>query len=105
MDSGKTTLLHPEGPANPVETFGAGLNAWHTVAVGLPLRLAAETMRFTGRRLQAQADHFAGLARCGTLKDAGELQTAFVTKSVSDYRAEATTLTQNVHEAAFPKAA
>ncbi|MHB2210831.1 phasin family protein [Methylobacterium sp. CM6257] len=105
MDSGPTTLPHPEGPTNPAEAFGVGLNAWHSLAIGLPLRIAAETIRFTGRRLQAQADHLAALARCGSLKDAVELQTTFLTESVSDYRAEATTLSQDVNAAAFPRAA
>ncbi|MGH1570399.1 phasin family protein [Methylobacterium sp. P31] len=105
MDSGHTTLAHPEGPTNPAEAFGVGLNAWQAIAVGLPLRIAAETIRFTGHRLQAQADHLAALARCSSLKDAVELQTTFLTKSVSDYRAEATTLSQDVNAAAFPRAA
>jgi hypothetical protein len=105
MASGPTTLPHTEGTVNPIETVAAGLNAWQSFAFGLPLRLAAETMRFTGQRLQAQANHFAALARCGSLKDAVELQTTFLAKSVSDYRTEATTLSQNVNEAAFPRAA
>jgi hypothetical protein len=103
MHSGHT--IHPHAPAETAETIGAGLNAWRTLAIDLPLRLAAETMRFTGRRLQAQADHLAALARCGSLKDAVELQTTFATKGLSDYRMEATTLSQDVTRAAFPKAA
>ncbi|MET0367667.1 MAG: phasin family protein [Methylobacterium sp.] len=105
MNSGQTTHPHAQSSIDPVETFGKGLNAWHTVIFGLPLRLAAETVRFTGRRLQAQADHLAALAQCGSLKDAVSLQTAFVTKGVSDYRDEAATLSQNVTETTFPRAA
>lgn len=102
MYSGHTTHPHTRVP---IDTMGAGLDAWHTITVGLPLRLAAETVRFTGRRLQAQADHLAALARCGSLKEAAALQTAFVTKGVSDYRDETATLSQNVTEMTFPRAA
>lgn len=55
---------------------------------------------FTGCRLQAQADHLAALTRCGSLKDAFELQTAFLTRSMADYQAEARTLSHEVVEAA-----
>ncbi len=91
--------------ADPAAAFGAGLTAWHGIAVDLPLRLAAETIRFASRRLQAQAEHLTALARCGSLKDAVALQTTFMTTSVSDYGKEATTLSHDVTEAAFAKAA
>lgn len=100
-------MAHPQAPVStdPVEIIKAGLNALHTITVGLPLRLAAETARFTGRRLQAQADHLAALARCGSLKDAVAIQTAFVTKGMSEYRDEAATLSQSVTETTFPRVA
>lgn len=105
--------MHPEHAthiqtptaADPAELIKTGIGTWRAFAVDLPLRIAAETMRFTGHRLQAQADHLAALAGCGSLKDAVELQTAFLTKGVADYKTEATTLSHDVTEAAFAKAA
>lgn len=105
MRSGHTPHLHDHDPKDVAVAMGAGLATWRTFAVDLPLRLAAETMRFTGRRLQAQADHLVELARCGSLNEAVELQTAFVTKGLTDYRQEATTLSRDVTESAFAKAA
>src|SRR4051794_38387794 len=105
MHSGHTPHPHAHVPGDPTVALGAGLTTWRTLAVDLPLRLAAETMRFTGRRLQAQADHLAGLVRCGSLNEAVELQTAFVTKGLTDYQKEATTLSHDVTETAFAKAA
>jgi hypothetical protein len=85
--------------------LAASLTVWHALVIDLPLRLAAEAMRFTGRRLQAQAEHLTALARCGSLEDAVTLQTTFVTKGVSDYRSEASSLSHEVAQTAFAKAA
>ncbi|MDP4003327.1 phasin family protein [Methylobacterium sp. NEAU K] len=105
MQSKHTAYSDAQISTDPAEAVGAGLNAWQTVAFGLPMRLAAETLRFTGRRLQAQADHLAALARCGSIQKAVELQTTFVADGVSDYREEATTLSRDMTRSAFPKAA
>ncbi len=105
MKAKHPTQIHIDAPSGAAETLGAGLTTWHAFAVELPLRLTAETMRFASRRLQAQAEHLSALTRCGSLMDLVELQTAFVTKGVSDYRHEATTLSHDVQEKAFAKAA
>lgn len=94
-----------QAPSSAAETLGIGLTTWHAFTVDLPLRLTAETMRFASRRLQAQAEHLAALTRCGSLMDLVELQTTFVTQGVSDYRDEATTLSHDLQETAFAKAA
>lgn len=105
MRSGHTPHLHAHDPKDAAEAMGAGLAAWRTLAVDVPLRLAAETMCFAGRRLQAQADHLVGLARCGSLQEVVALQAAFVTRGLTDDRQEATTLSHDVTETAFAKAA
>ncbi|MGU3340713.1 phasin family protein [Methylobacterium mesophilicum] len=105
MHHGRTHHQDAQVPVGPSESLAAGLATWRALAVDLPLRLAAETMRFTGRRIQARADHLAALAACGSFKDAVALQAAFLTTGVSDYQQEATTLSQDVTETAFAKAA
>lgn len=104
MHSERRTHIQASAPADPTETIKTGIGIWRAIAVDLPLRLAAETLRFTGHRLQAQADHLAALAESGSLKDAVELQAAFLTKGVADYQ-EATTLSHDVTKMAFAKAA
>lgn len=101
---------HPtHGPAptlaEPTDAFATGLGTWRMLTIDLPLRVAAETMRFTGRRFQAQADHYAALAKCGTLQGALALNAEFLTKGVSDYQKEATSLSQDVTESTFAKVA
>lgn len=95
----------PEFPTDSTAPLAAGLTVWYAPTIDLPLRLAAEAMRFAGQRLQAQAEHLTALARCGSLKDAVTLQTSFVTKGGSDYRSEASALSRDVAEATFAKAA
>jgi hypothetical protein len=73
----------------------AGLETWRAVAFGLPLRPTPEMMRFASRRLEAQAEHLSALGRCGSVKDAVNLQSAFLSQAVSDW-VEATTLSQDV---------
>ena len=92
-------------PPPPADARKAGIGFWRAFAIDMPLRIAAETMRFTSRRLQARADHVAALAGCGSLKDAFELQATFVTESLAAYQAEATTLSHEVTRAASLKAA
>ncbi|MBX9933505.1 MAG: phasin family protein [Methylobacterium sp.] len=96
---------HAQFSGSPAELCAAGLNAWHTVMLDFPLRLAAETMRFTSRRLKAQADHLAALVQCRSFKDAVGLQTTFVVEGASDYRAEAFAVTLDLAETTFAKAA
>jgi hypothetical protein len=105
MHSQHATPIRISAFAGPAEAFEAGIGTWCTLAVDLPLRIAAETLRFTSRRLQAQADHFAALGGCGSLKAAVALQTTFLTQGVAAYQAEAITLSQEVAEESSEKAA
>lgn len=89
----------------PTDAIKSGIGIWRAFAVDMPLRVAAETMRFTSRRLQARADHLAALAGCGSLKDAFELQDAFVTQGLAEYQAEAAWLSHEFTEATSLKAA
>ncbi len=63
MASETVTPLQAPSSTDPMESIKAGLGtgfgAWRAFAVDLPLRIATETVRFTGCRLQAQADHLA----------------------------------------------
>jgi len=105
MQSEHVTQLQPPPPADPATVIKAGVGTWRAFAIDLPLRIAAETIRFAGHRFQAQAEHLAALAACGTLKDAVELQAAFLTKGVADYQTETATLSHEVTEAALARAA
>ncbi|KQQ21409.1 hypothetical protein ASF53_23530 [Methylobacterium sp. Leaf123] len=100
-------VTHNQAPtsADAAEVIKTGIGTWRIFAVDLPLRLAAETIRFTGHRLQAQADHLAALALCRSLQAAVELQASFLTESVADYQTEAKTLSHDAAEVAFAKAA
>lgn len=102
MDSENVTPFPAPPPAEALKT---GIGIWRIFAVDLPLRLAAATMRSTSRRLQVRADHLAALAACSSLREAFELQTAFVAKSLADYQTEVVTLTHEVTDAAFARAA
>lgn len=74
--------------------------AWKSFGIDLPMRVASELLNFAGRRLQAQADHVAALARSGSAEEAFKLQVAFVTQTLSDYQREAGTLSQEVADGA-----
>ncbi|WP_289015925.1 phasin family protein [uncultured Methylobacterium sp.] len=105
MHSEPVTHIQTPTAADPAEVIKTGIATWRAFAFDLPRRIAAETMRFAGHRLQAQADHLAALAGCGSLKDAVELQTGFLTKGVADYQTEATTRSHDFTEAACAEAA
>ena len=105
MHSEHVTHVQAPPPTDPAEVIKSGFGAWRAFAIDLPLRIAAETMRFAGHRFQTQADHLTALAKCGSLKNAVELQTAFLTKGVADYQTETATLSHEVSEAALAKTA
>lgn len=48
----------------------------------------AELLRFAGRRMQAQADLLAGLAKCRTMQEMLEQQMDFVRQAGTDYAQE-----------------
>lgn len=105
MHSEHATHVQTPAPAHPAEAIKSAIGTWRTLTIDLPLRMAAETMRFTGHRLQAQADHLTAMVGCGSLKDAAEIQAAFLTKGLADYQTEAAALSHDVTVAALAKAA
>lgn len=63
---------------------GPFVTLWKRTMVDVPLTVAAEAMRFAGRRLEAQADYCAELAKCGTLSEAMDAQSAFMEEAAGD---------------------
>ncbi|WP_051329323.1 hypothetical protein [Geminicoccus roseus] len=72
---------------------------WWCSMMALPLSMSVEAMRFTSRRLSAQADSLAKLAQCRTFSDAATAQSRFAERMVADYRDEAQTVAREVQEA------
>jgi len=73
--------------------------------VDLRLRRTVEMMGLARRRLEAQAETLRALGRCGSVTDAANLQPAFLSQAVSDYRTETTILSQDVRGGIREKAA
>ncbi|WP_191062048.1 phasin family protein [Geminicoccus harenae] len=74
------------------------LTWWHAW-LRLPLTLSAESLRFASRRCAAHADNVAALARCASVREAAELQSAFTQRMLTDYRDEAELLMREASEA------
>jgi predicted solute-binding protein len=72
---------------------------WWCSMMVLPLSMGVEAMRFTSRRLSAQADSLATIAQCRSLSDAASAQSRFAERMVADYRDEAQTVAREVQEA------
>lgn len=72
---------------------------WWCSMMVLPLSMSVEAMRFTSRRLSAQADSLATLAQCRSLSDAATTQSRFAERLVADYRDETQTVVREVQEA------
>ncbi|WP_336491893.1 phasin family protein [Methylobacterium nigriterrae] len=98
-------LTRARAETNTSAALLVSLETWRAVALDLPLRLSAEMMCFASRRLEAQAEHLSALGRCGSVKDAVDLQSASLSRAGSDYKAETTTLSQDVQETIRAKAA
>lgn len=76
----------------PTEMMGGSSEAmafFRATAVELPLTLFAESLRFMGHRMQAQAEHLSAIARCRTPAEILEAQSSFTQTAVSEYRSEA----------------
>ena len=101
-----STPLDPSTPQeHAAKDMSAALSGWRMMVFDLPLRLTSETLRFTSRRLAAQAEHLSALSRCTSLTDAVNLQTAFVKQAVSAYEEETATLSHDVQDAITVRAA
>jgi hypothetical protein len=69
-------------------------------AISLPVAMTAEMLRFAGRRMSAQAEYLADIARCKSFAEALNSQSAFLQSAASEYRAEAEVLLKEIQEAA-----
>ncbi|RJF88573.1 phasin family protein [Oleomonas cavernae] len=82
----------------PFDAFEASqqiIEFWRQ-ATNLPLTIAIEGLRFSARRLRAQADHLALLAGSGDATAVLKEQTAFVEQTLADYRDEATVVAKEI---------
>jgi len=62
----------------------------------LPLSIASETLRFAGRRFQAQGDHLASLNACRTVPEIIDVQSHFVRSAVDAYGQETSKIMEDV---------
>jgi hypothetical protein len=62
---------------------------WKSTFLEVPLTVMSESLRFVGRRLEAQSQYFATLNRCHSIPEFIETQSEFSRKAFSDYGAEA----------------
>ena len=69
-------------------------------AMGFPIAMTVEVLRFAGRRMLAQADHLTELARCKNFAEALNSQSAFFQNATNEYRTEAEVLMKEIQEAA-----
>ena len=75
-----------QDPSMMPVTLAASLPAvWKAMMLDLPLTLAAQSLRFVGHRLQAQADFLSSLAQCRSFTDAVTVQSAFAQAAMNDY--------------------
>jgi hypothetical protein len=68
-------------------------------AMGFPIAMTVEVLRFAGRRMLAQADHLAEIAHCKNFAEALNSQSAFFQNATNEYRAEAEVLMKEIQEA------
>ncbi len=87
---------------NPAAHFTAG---WNDAYLRLVLAVAGESLRFTARRLQAQADFLSRLNHCANVPEFMEAQSQFVHKATDDYGVETGRIIEEIRAAAAPKAA
>lgn len=71
----------------------------------LPLTVASETLRFTARRLEAQADHLNMINRCSSVPEIMEAYSQFMRKATDDYGVETGRIMEEVRATIASKAA
>jgi hypothetical protein len=72
--------------------------AWQSAFFELPLAFAAEALRFTARRLEAQGDFFAGLETCHTVPEVMDAQSRFVRSAVGDYGSQTSKIINDIRD-------
>lgn len=100
--AGYSAGANSNDPANPAGTFTAW---WNDAFLRLPLTVAGETLRFTARRLQAQADYLSHVNHCANVPEFMEAQSQFMRKATDDYGVETGRLMEEVRAAVTRNAA
>jgi hypothetical protein len=94
-----TSATSTESPASALAAL------WSASLLHLPLTVATESLRFTARRLEAQADHIAMLNGCTNVPEFMEVQSQFMRKATDDYGVETGRIMEEVRAAMANKAA
>ncbi len=77
----------PEFPAN-FQQFNVPLPVmWMALAFQIPTAMAAEALRFTGRRVEAAGDLLSSLVQSKSLADTVEAQTKFAKETMGELTA------------------
>ncbi|MEW5420431.1 phasin family protein [Amorphus sp. 3PC139-8] len=66
---------------------GPFFTLWKRMAVDVPLTVASEALRFAGHRLEAQAELYSELAKCGTLSEVIDAQSTYMQDTAGDVSA------------------
>jgi hypothetical protein len=65
------------------------LNLWRSAVVDFPATIAADTLKFTARRLQSQSEYLTSIHHCASFPEMLNLNAEFMRQAVDDYGAEA----------------
>ena len=77
--------------------FSAPMQAfWRVTLFDVPLNVASETLRFLGRRMQAQGEHLASLNSCRSVPEFIEAQSQFVRGAMDAYGQETSKIMEDV---------
>ncbi|MFE1598779.1 hypothetical protein [Methylobacterium sp. ID0610] len=68
------------------------------------LRLAAEILSFTGRRLLAQSEHMLAASKCSSLPELHRLNSLYMAQLFSDYQSGISEITNRISDASTPPA-
>jgi hypothetical protein len=76
--------------AAPIQMF------WKATFFDIPMAIASESMRFCGRRLQAQADYLTNLNHCRSVPEMIEAHSHFIRNTVDVYGHETGKIMEDV---------
>lgn len=102
------TNVSSTGPifgGNAADAASAITAWWNSAFMRLPLTVAGETLRFTARRLQAQADYISRVNHCANVPEFMEAQSQFMRKCTDDYGVETGKMIEEVRAAITQQAA
>lgn len=66
---------------------GPFFTMWKRMTVDVPLTVASEALRFASHRMEAQADLYGELAKCGTLSEVIDAQSSYMQEAAGDVSA------------------